>query len=131
MRIVTPNRRASRGYAYVGWLLAGALILASSLAFGGELADPTRPAFYKTRVDAAESVPGRMRVEAILTRSGERLAIVDGKVVRAGDRVADAQIEEVLPDGVRYTRAGATQVARLSNAKLQVRRSPASQESAQ
>jgi hypothetical protein len=130
MRIVTSSRRASRGFTYAGWLIAVTLILASSLALGGELADPTRPAFYKTSAEAAESLPGRMRVEAILTRSGERLAIVDGKVVRAGDQLADARIDEVLADGVRYTRAGATQFARLNSAKLQVRRSPARPESA-
>jgi MSHA biogenesis protein MshK len=128
MHIGTSHRRAGRGFVDAGWALAGALIFASSIALSGELADPTRPASYRVSADSANSAPGRMRVEAILNRGGQRLAIIDGKVVRAGDRIADARIDEVLADGVRYTRAGASQLARLASSKLSIRRAPASQE---
>ena len=63
-----------------------------------------------------------LRVEAVL-RSAERdLAIVNGKIVRAGDRVAGVQVEAILADGIRYVRDGKVHVARLQPTSIAVRR---------
>jgi MSHA biogenesis protein MshK len=112
----------NRILTWIGMVLAAALVLVSGLK-AGELADPTRPAAFRaSSAVVSNSAPARLRVEAILDRGGQRLAIVDGKVVRAGDRIGNARIDEVMSDGVRYTRAGTSQVSRLENTKLQVRR---------
>ena len=63
-----------------------------------------------------------MRVEAILHSGDARRAIVNGKVVRAGDRVSGVQIDAILGDSVRYVRDGQrARRARCRHAKIAVR----------
>ncbi|HET9445311.1 MAG TPA: hypothetical protein VFO35_03580 [Steroidobacteraceae bacterium] len=100
--------------------LAALLLTMSAKAAADRLVDPTRP----PQAPSAGSEPQHegVRVEAVL-RSAERdLAIVNGKVVRAGDRVNGVQIEAILVDGVRYVRDGQVRVARLQPASIPVRR---------
>lgn len=90
------------------------------------LRDPTRPA--SARAATVNDAKASLRVEAIL-HSGERfVAIVDGKVVRAGDRVGAARIEAIFADGIRYTQAGRSRVARLADRTIQVRHNAAQHE---
>ena len=95
------------------------LSMTARAAVADRLVDPTRPA------DARPTTNGEtlaaVRVEAILQSDGRRLAIVNGKVVRAGDRVGAIQILEVNADGVRYSRAGETRTALLDERSMQVR----------
>ena len=79
---------------------------------GNALADPTRPA---SATDPVARAPenGEVRVQAIVIRGTSRVAVVDGRVVRAGDRIANVLIEEVTPDGVRYSHDGRSRFARL------------------
>lgn len=93
------------------------------------LTDPTRPA-TATAVAAATSRPGAIHVEAIFDRDGQRFAIVDGKVVRAGDQLPWGHIEAVTSTGIRYFSAGKSQLATLDVTKLQVRRASAALEAA-
>lgn len=89
---------------------------------GNPLADPTRPASATDPVAAAPE-SGEVRVQAIVIRGDSRVAVVDGRVVRAGDRIANVLIEEVTPDGVRYSHDGQSRFARLkSPTSLPVRR---------
>jgi hypothetical protein len=75
------------------------------------LADPTQPGSRA----ASRVHSGGLQVQGIITRSGTRIAIVDGRLVRAGDRVGNVVIQEVLPEGVRYSRRkGHTGFARLA-----------------
>jgi hypothetical protein len=57
----------------------------------------------------------------------KRVAIVNGRLVRAGDTVAGARILEVLAHGVRYERAGKIQTLTLAvtpaNTSVRVARS--------
>jgi hypothetical protein len=94
------------------------LLLMSLPAMADRLADPTRPP--GPRAQATETRSG-IRVEAILNSDDRRLAIVNGKVVHAGDYVSGVRIEEILVDGVRYMRDGRSQVARLRPAAMSVR----------
>jgi MSHA biogenesis protein MshK len=99
--------------------LAALLLAMSAKAAADRLVDPTRPP-QAPNPSSDPSYEG-LRVEAVL-RSAERdLAIVNGKIVRAGDRVAGVQIEAILPDGVRYVRDGQVRVARLQPASIPVR----------
>ena len=111
-------RCAQRDLVCANLLFACAFGLISGASIAADLTDPTRPAAYKAAPDAAEPSTGRMRVEAILNRSGERLAIVDGKIVRAGDRIADAKIAAVTQDGVRYVQAGIAKFSRIETVRL-------------
>jgi len=97
-----------------------ALLLALGAPAGADaLADPTRP----PRAPRGQPVEprGQVRVEAILRSADRQLAIVNGKVVRAGDRVSGVLIDEILKDGVRYVRDGQIHTALLRPAAIPVR----------
>jgi MSHA biogenesis protein MshK len=98
-------------------LLVAALLSTSATANG--LADPTRPSHAPRAANPAATQP--VRVEGVFRSAERRLAIVNGKVVRAGDRVAGVQIDEILDDGVRYLRNGKIHTVRLSPASMPVR----------
>ena len=95
------------------------LSMTAKAAVADRLVDPTQPAHTRP-ADSGETLPA-IRVEAILQSGERRLAIVNGQVVRAGDRVGSIQILEVNADGVRYSRGGQTNVARLTAKPMQVR----------
>lgn len=95
------------------------LSMTAKSAMGDRLVDPTQPAHARA-TNTAETLPP-VRVEAILQSGERRLAIVNGKVVRAGDRVGSIHILEVHADGVRYSRGGETNVVRLTGKPMQVR----------
>jgi hypothetical protein len=99
--------------------LAALLLTMSAQAAADRLVDPTRP----PQAPSPRSDPSHegVRVEAVLRSADRDLAIVNGKIVRAGDRVAGVQIEAILPDGVRYVRDGQVRVARLQPASIPVR----------
>lgn len=88
------------------------LLASSGAARANGLIDPTRPANATDPVATAPE-PGEVRVQAIILRDGSRVAVVDGRVVHAGDRIAGVTIEEVTPDGVRYLLDGKSRFAPL------------------
>jgi MSHA biogenesis protein MshK len=100
------------------------LSLTALLALGGiaraeTLLDPTRPA---TAREATQSpATGALQIEAIMDSGPRRIAIINGKIVRAGDRIGTALIEEIHSDSIRYTRDGRSSISRITKPKLQVR----------
>jgi hypothetical protein len=105
------------------------LSLTVLLALGGAahaetLQDPTRPATARA---AAQAEVDALRLEAIMDSGTGRIAIVNGKIVRAGGRVGGALIETIGSDSIRYTRDGRTTTAHLAKSQqMQVRRTAAS-----
>lgn len=95
------------------------LSMTAKAAMADRLMDPTQPA-HSRPANNGETLEA-VRVEAILQSGERRLAIVNGKVVRAGDRVGSIQILEVNSNGVRYSRGGETNIARLTGKPMQVR----------
>jgi hypothetical protein len=62
-------------------------------------------------------------VQAIITRAGARIAIVDGQLVHPGDHLANVVIEEVTPEGIRYSKKnGRMGFARLPGRETSIRR---------
>ena len=103
------------------------LTMTAQSALADRLVDPTRPANARP-VTAAEKIAAPVRLEAILRSDGVDVAIVNGKVVRAGDVIGAARIDAVFPDGIRYTRDGQSHTARLDTKRMQVRRNVVSNE---
>lgn len=105
-------------------LVALVAAAAAGRVFAGDLRDPMRPAGAPA---AARPVPVySLKLEGVI--AGEkRVAIVNGRLVRAGDTVAGARILEVLARGVRYERAGKVQTLMLpvtpANTSVRVARS--------
>jgi hypothetical protein len=103
--------------------VAVAFLLASSIdAHADALIDPTRPAFAPGKSSPVmRSVDPVSRVTAVFVTGQRRVAVIDGQVVKAGDRIGDIVIEEILADGVRFTRGGRVEVARLPKPAVSVR----------
>lgn len=86
---------------------------AAGRVFAAELRDPMRPAGAPTAVRPAPVYS--LKLEGVI--AGEkRVAIVNGRLVRAGDSVAGARILEVFASGVRYERGGKIQTLTLATA---------------
>jgi MSHA biogenesis protein MshK len=111
-------------------LLAITAALLAGPARAGEVRDPMRPAGTPT---AARPAPVHsLKLEGVI--AGEkRVAIVNGRLVRAGDVIAGARILEVFATGVRYERAGKVSTLTLSvaqsNTNVRVARSDKKSES--
>jgi CubicO group peptidase (beta-lactamase class C family) len=93
-------------------LIAGLLLAAAAPA--QTFRDPMRPA------GATPAAPPARRTQAVAALKLEGIiagpalvAIVNGRLVRAGDEVGGATIVEVLHDSVRYSRAGRIQTLAL------------------
>ena len=87
--------------------------------------DPMRPP--GTASASRPRGPIALKLEGVISGS-VRVAIVNGRLVRAGDEIAGAKILEVQKDGVRYSRGGQTQSLTLPGARaltsVRVARSP-------
>jgi hypothetical protein len=107
--------------ALLAMTAATASLMSMQAVAAEQLMDPTRPATAKAvPVVAPGAQP--IKVEAIMSSAGHPLAIVNGKVVRAGDSIGAVRIEEILGDGVRFNRDGRSQVARVGKQMIPVRR---------
>ena len=105
-------------------LLATAVIVTAVLASparAGDLRDPMRPATMPASTISRPSAIVPLKLEAVMSSAHSRLAIVDGKVVRTGDRVSGALITEITADSIRYSRGGKEQTALLPTNKVTVR----------
>ncbi|HEY8539996.1 MAG TPA: hypothetical protein VIL28_14095 [Steroidobacteraceae bacterium] len=103
--------------------LIAALASANSTA-DDRLVDPTRPPMFKTPEPTRQSA---LKLEAVLSSGTTRVAIVNGKLVRAGDRIGAAHITEILAHGIRYTLNGRAHELHLGTYALPVKR-PAAHE---
>ena len=108
--------------------LAMLVIAATSLAHADSLIDPTRPPITVHKSGPAREVDPVVRVTAIFQSGERRVAVLDGQVVKVGDRVGAVTIQEINADGVRYLRAGRVEFARLPKQAAKVRRDAAGAE---
>jgi hypothetical protein len=92
-------------------LAASLLLLAIANAAAQTFRDPMRPAGAASAMPRAAAA-AVLRLEGVI-QGPMRVAIVSGRLVRAGDTVNGATILEVLPHGVRLSRAGKTQILML------------------
>ena len=105
-------------------LLATAVIITvvlASPARAGDLRDPMRPATMPASTISPPAAIVPLKLEAVMSSAHSRLAIVDGKVVRTGDRVSGALITEITADSICYSRGGKEQTALLPTNKVTVR----------
>jgi MSHA biogenesis protein MshK len=93
-------------------LIASLLVLAiAKVASAQTFRDPMRPA-GAAPAPVRVAAPPALRLEGVIG-GAERVAIVCGRVVRAGDVVNGATVLEVLSNGVRLSRAGKVQLLTL------------------
>jgi MSHA biogenesis protein MshK len=99
------------------------LLLAIGIAYANAdtLVDPTRPANAPTKSTAVRGAEPVSLLTAVFKSGDRRVAVLDGRVVKNGDRIGDIVIQEILADSVRYTRAGRVEIARLPTQAAVVR----------
>jgi hypothetical protein len=90
------------------------------------LRDPMRPAGSAPPAAPRMLALQSLRLEGVIDGQ-KRFAIINGRLVSAGDEVAGVRILEVLSQGVRFERAGKVTTlmlpARSANVAVQVARS--------
>ena len=93
-------------------LVASLFLLAlAKVASAQTFRDPMRPA-GAAPAPARAAAPAALRLEGVI-QGPVLVAIVSGRLVHAGDTVNGASVLEVLPTGVRLSRAGKIQILTL------------------
>ncbi len=91
-----------------------------------DLADPTRPNVKRERIVVNTKVIVKPKealvLQSTLVAPDRRLAIINGKTLYVGGRVADAEIIEISPHQVTLLRSGVREVLRLLPEKTALRR---------
>ncbi len=101
--------------------LLSAAALAATQAPAADLRDPMRPPSAPAAAISSPRAPSTLQLQAVMRTGAARVAIVDGKLVRVGDRIDGAVIDEITTESIRYTRGGKQLVASLPGTKLDVR----------
>lgn len=100
------------------FLIGTALLCACAHADG--LKDPTQPPVTASSA-RGPALPRALNLEAIVQSADRYVAIVDGRIVRVGDQVGNATIQEITTDSVRYSRGGREHIIRLARRSVKVR----------
>lgn len=94
------RRGISRGIRKrLAFACAAALMAAATTATAGwDLPDPTRPSYI--------AGGDGLTLQSIIVSPGRRLAVIDGRAVKVGDRVGGAVVTDIWPYEVRLRRGG-------------------------
>ncbi|MHB8424982.1 MAG: hypothetical protein ACYDB9_07495 [Gammaproteobacteria bacterium] len=76
------------------------LTLAAMAGHAGPLPDPTRPDYLNHAARAAAVAPG-WQVTSIIISPSRRLANINGRMVKPGDRVDGATVLQIMPYAVK------------------------------
>lgn len=90
------QRRISQwmAFAFATTLMAAA----TTAAAGWDLPDPTRPSYI--------AGGDGLTLQSVIVSPGRRLAVIDGRAVKVGDRVGGAVVTDIRPYEVRLRRGG-------------------------
>ena len=92
-------------------IFAGAVWLASVPVQAQALNDPMRPATASIETQAETAAVSRL--QSVLISPTRNIAVIDGRAVRLGERVGDAQLVAIGPAEVTLQRGAERQVLRL------------------
>lgn len=70
------------------------------------ISDPTRPSGFSAPTGEAGKVSEQLRLESVLIASNRRVAVINGKTCRVGDRLEGAQLMAINADGAVLLREG-------------------------
>jgi MSHA biogenesis protein MshK len=96
-------------------LLAGSS--ASQAAFAQALGDPMRPPATPGPSPAEgskESASAAARLQSVLISPGRRVAVIDGRVVRLGERIGDARLVAISESQVVLRRPSGRETLKLN-----------------
>ena len=95
------------------FLVVAALCLGCSLSSFAEWNDPTRPDNY--RVSGPRGSAPVYNVSAIFTSNDRQVAVLNGRLIRAGDRLGRVEVVRIDEDRVTLSVDNKTVVAALNN----------------
>jgi MSHA biogenesis protein MshK len=95
----------------IGWLACAAE--AQELP----LRDPMRPFVPDSGGGAGEAAPRGFELSAVFISATRRIAVINGDLVREGDRVGNAQITRIDSQSVRLRRGNEELVLRLNDGR--------------
>ena len=99
-------------------LLAVGLVVGGS-AVGQELPDPMRPPHVPSRTATVPvSAPSDWQLHMTRISPGQRLAVLNGRLVRPGDEVSGARVLSVGPSAVELSKGGKKFRVALSRASV-------------
>jgi MSHA biogenesis protein MshK len=91
---------------HVALITLCAALMLNGMVRAGELRDPMRPAGAPSTAAASRPAPVySLKLEGVIV-GAQRVAIINGRLVRAGDTVAGARVLEISAHSVRCERAG-------------------------
>lgn len=90
----------------VGWLLLALFLPLGAVAAGAELRDPLRPPVTVSASPASSFNAAAWRLSSTLVAEGRRVAIINGRTVRVGDRVGGARVLAIDAGRVRLDYRG-------------------------
>lgn len=91
------------------WFASGLLLLPLLVSASGtqQLDDPTRPPGYRLVLPGGKQAGvTRWRVSAIYLSAGQRSALINGRLVRPGQRVGGARVVQILANRVWLEKDG-------------------------
>lgn len=96
-------------------LLAATLLFAAAVSAQRITVDPTRPppGFGTGAADAERETGGGIRLQTVMISPTQRAAVINGVVVRLGEKYGDAVLVKVAETEVVLKGAGAQQVLRI------------------
>lgn len=89
------------------------LLAAASAAPAQTLDDPTRPDHLEPERQAAAAPASPWALSSIVFSDERKLAVINGQIVKVGDRIAGATVLEILPYAVRLQIGNETRTAQL------------------
>jgi MSHA biogenesis protein MshK len=92
------------------------LLLAATGAAAQAVQDPTRPPAQLIRPTAGVALPSAPQLQSILigrNAGGRRIAVIDGNLVRVGDRVGSARVVAIGAGAVELQRPGGRDILKL------------------
>lgn len=90
-------------------LIVFSIVCASLLYFEvgiAALADPTKPANFEAKPTSGAAVPGApaapatLELRAVIISNDKRIAIINGQMLRVGEKILDKQVVKIEQDGV-------------------------------
>jgi MSHA biogenesis protein MshK len=95
-------------------LIALSLLFAASTsqaALAQPLRDPTRPPSATALQETNEAAPSRL--QSVLISPTRKIAVIDGRTVRLGERVGDATLVAIAPSEVTLQRGAQYETLRM------------------
>jgi len=102
-------------HAAIAWVLGAALALMPAVAVAQVVSDPTRPptGYADAGPEAAGDTGGGMMLQSVMISPTQKAAIINGVVVKLGEKYGDAVLIKVTEDEVVLKSDGASQVLKL------------------